>query len=323
MTSCEKELKLITGQDLSLSEPYTSDKSLKNSLNYLLSNCKTLLKKNNYNYLQKFCLNEKGNIFKSNEEANKVLEKYFILDDQNFSDSIGLMTGYYEPEINGYSYQKKGSYPIYKNPTTISKKYLLNKSRSEINKGALRNMNLEIAWLENEVETFFLQIQGSGRIKLEDGNTIKVKYDGSNNKKYTSIGKVLIDKGELKKNKVNMFTIKSWLYKNKKRAKKIMERNQRYIFFKKYEGDIKGAANTKLIPNFSVAVDPKHTNNGALMIVSFVNNPQKKFLVMAHDNGAAIKGKNRIDLFTGYGKKAESKAAKLKEKILLKRLFPK
>ena len=323
MTSCEKNIKLITSQDLSLSKPHIFDKSLKGSLNKLLSNCKTLLKKNNYKYLQKFCLSEEGNIFKSNEEASKVLEKYFKLGEENFSDNIGLMTGYYEPEIKGYSYKRKGSYPIYKNPTTISKKYLANKSRSEINNGALRNMNLEIAWIENEVENFFLQIQGSGRIKLENGSTIKVKYDGSNNKKYTSIGKVLIDKGELKKNKVNMFTIKSWLYKNKKRAKKIMERNQRYIFFKKYEGDIKGAANIKLIPNFSVAVDPKHTNYGALMIVSLANNPQKKFLVMAHDNGAAIKGKNRIDLFTGYGKKAESKAAKLKEKILLKRLYPK
>ena len=97
-------------------------------------------------------------------------------------EESGLLTGYYEPEIRAFNYPKKGSYPIYKHPKTISNKFDYKVSRKIINKGYLSNNNLEIAWVENEIEAFFLHIQGSGRLVLDNNKVIKVRYAGSNKK---------------------------------------------------------------------------------------------------------------------------------------------
>ena len=233
------------------------------------------------------------------------------------------MTGYYEPEINAFTKKDKERYPIYSNPENLKIKGLSNKTREEINKGALDNKGLEIAWAESEIEVFFLQVQGSGRLKLENGEIIKVRYAGNNNKEYTSIGKILKDENKIIKENISMFTIKNWLYKNKKEARKIMERNERYIYFEKYKGNIKGSSNFILKPNISIAVDPKFHKPGTIFIIKEANNKSKPFLAIAHDRGAAIKGKNRIDLFTGFGKKAEKKAAELSSKIYIWKLKPK
>ena len=232
------------------------------------------------------------------------------------------MTGYYEPEL--IAFNKKGieRYPIYSNPEKYKMENLSQKTREEINKGVLANKGLEIAWAESEIEVFFLQVQGSGRLKMENGEIIKVRYAGNNNKAYTSIGKVLKDENKIPKENISMFTIKNWLYENKKEARRIMEKNERYIYFEKYSGNIKGSSNFILMPNISIAVDPKFHKPGTLFIIKEASNKSKPFLAIAHDKGAAIKGKNRIDLFTGYGKKAEKKAAELNSKILIWKLEP-
>ena len=239
------------------------------------------------------------------------------------TSNFGLMTGYYEPELVAFKKKGIGRYPIYRNPEKFNMKFLAKKTREEINKGALANKGLEIAWAQNEIETFFLHVQGSGRLKMENGEIIKVRYAGNNNKGYTSIGKVLKDENKITKENISMFTIKNWLYKNKKESRKIMEKNERYIYFEKYEGNIKGSSNFTLKPNVSIAVDPKFHKPGTIFIIKEVNNKSKPFLAIAHDRGAAIKGKNRIDLFTGYGKKAEKKAAELNSKIFIWKLKPK
>ncbi|MBV68784.1 MAG: hypothetical protein CMJ08_03170 [Pelagibacterales bacterium] len=252
-------------------------------------------------------------------------DKFFMDLEKNFdfqeitgtklNNSKGLLTGYYEPAIKAYSYPKKGSYPIYKNPKEISDKFNHQVSRKTINQGYLENYNLEIAWVENEIEAFFLHIQGSGRLILENDEIIKIRYAGSNKKKYSSLGRILINRGILKKEEVDMHKIKEWLYKDRKRARKFMNFNERYIFFEEYSGEIKGSAGVNLVPNISIAVDKRFIKKGEAIIIQSMYDINDIFVGVAHDEGIAIKGKSRIDLFTGFGHKSENKAALLKKKI--------
>ena len=195
-------------------------------------------------------------------------------------------------------------------------------SRKEINKGLLKNKGLELAWVENEIEAFFFHIQGSGRLRFPNGKTTRVKFSGSNNRSYTSIGKILLKKKKIKKENISMYSIKDWLYKNKEEAIKIMEQNERYIFFEEYKGEIKGSAGVDLRPMISVAVDTSYYDLGDLLLINDIKN-NKNFLVIAHDTGAAIKGPARIDLFTGFGPEAEMLAAGLNNKISINKLTSK
>jgi len=281
---------------------------------FIKNQCNVLKKPNNTFFYKEIC-EDLEDI--SNKEILSFFKKNFFLVPINNLSNLGLMTGYYEPELKAFMKKGKERYPVYINPEKLQLKGLSKKTRAEINAGALENKGLEIAWAESEIEVFFLHVQGSGRLKLDNGKTIKVRYAGNNDKKYTSIGKVLIDENKIKKENISMFTIKNWLYENHKEARKIMERNERYIYFEEYKGNIKGSSNFKLKPDISIAVDPKFHKPGKIFIIKEANNISKPFLVIAHDRGSAIKGKNRIDLFTGFGKKAEKKAAELNSKILI------
>ncbi len=229
------------------------------------------------------------------------------------------MTGYYEPEVKSYRHKKENSYPIYKMDIKKYGENIFKSSRKAINKGIFDNKKLEIAWVENEIEAFFLHIQGSGRLRFPDGEVKRIKYSGSNNKIYTAIGKILIDKEIIKKENISMFSIKKWLYENPKKAREVMEKNERYIYFKEYKGEVKGSAGINLEPMVSVAVDINYYNLGDILVITDVDS-NKSFLGIAHDTGAAIKGKNRIDLFTGFGKNAEKLAAGLNKKITVHKL---
>ena len=204
-----------------------------------------------------------------------------------------------------------------------TKKLDLNVTRKKINEGYLKNNNLEIAWVKNEIEAFFLHIQGSGRLVLDNQKVIKIRFAGSNNKKYTSLGKILIDYGYLNKKDIDMYKIKDWLYKNKKLSREFMNMNQRYIFFEEYSGNIKGSSGIDLVPNISIAVDKRFIKKGEAIIIQNMFDAKDIFLGVAHDEGVAIKGHSRIDLFSGFGFVAEKKAARLNKKILTRKLVPK
>ena len=192
-------------------------------------------------------------------------------------------------------------------------------TRKEINKGLLKNKGLELAWVENEIEAFFFHIQGSGRLRFPNGEIKRVKFSGSNNKKYTSIGKILLKRNKIKKENISMYSIKDWLYKNKDEALEVMEQNERYIFFEEYAGEIKGSAGVDLQPMISIAVDTSYHNLGDILLINDIKN-KKYFLGIAHDTGAAIKGPSRIDLFTGFGHQAEMIASGLNNKISINKL---
>ena len=254
--------------------------------------------------------------------ANKI--NGFDLIRQNFtikslSPNHGLLTGYYEPEIKVSKIKtSKYTIPILK----YNKKFLNIKRHSIIKKF---HKNDVLLWTNDIIDFFFLQIQGSGIGVFENGDKIKIQYDGNNNLKYTSIGKVLIEKKLLPKGNVNLFTIKEFLRKNPDKIRNILNQNQRYIFFKIKATNISqpvGALGINLIPNVSIAVDRKFYPLGIPILYKEVEGRNSYKLAFAMDTGSAIKGENRADLFTGKGKAAEKVAGMLKKKLLLYVLVP-
>ncbi|MEC8100498.1 MAG: MltA domain-containing protein [Pseudomonadota bacterium] len=255
---------------------------------------------------------------KPKEVKNFFKENFFINKEEQINN-YGIMTGYYEPEVTAYKYKKENTYPLYKIDIKKYGETVFRSTRKEIKKGALRNKGLELAWVENEIEAFFLHIQGSGRLRFPNGEIKRVKYSGSNNKKYTSIGKILLNRNKIKKDNMSMYSIKDWLYRNKEEALEIMEQNERYIFFEEYEGEIRGSAGVSLQPMISIVVDTSYHDLGDILLINDIKN-KRNFLGIAHDTGVAIKGPARIDLFTGFGHKAEAIAARLNNRISINKL---
>ena len=246
----------------------------------------------------------------------------FIL--QNFrvkklSDKRGILTGYYEPEINvSFKKTKKFNVPILK----------YNKSYDNLDRKRIEsNFKIQdvLLWTDSKIELFFLQIQGSGIGSLGKKKKIKINYNGNNNKKYSSIGKFL-KKKKLIDGEINLFTIKKFLYENPNLVNEILNQNERYIFFsidkKNFKKSSIGSMGLSLIPFASVAIDKKYYPLGIPLILKKI--PKNKLLpVISIDTGVAIIGKNRADLFTGRGVEAEKIAGELKKKLLIYVLVPK
>lgn len=223
----------------------------------------------------------------------------------------GVFTGYYEPLLRG-SLKRHGKYqtPLYKKPMGA----LATLKRSQIVAGALAKKGLELVYVDDPVEAFFLQIQGSGRVQLEDGRILRLSYSSGNKQPYTPIGKTLFDKGYFVKgrDKVSMQTIKKWLYKHPKKAEEIMSTNDSYVFFKisNHNHGAIGAQGVVLTPNRSMAVDPRHIPLGTPLWLDIEDEKLGKAqkLVVAQDTGGAIKGPIRGDYFWGFGHAAGEKA---------------
>ncbi len=144
----------------------------------------------------------------------------------------GLFTGYYEPVLYG-SLRRVGDfkYPLYAIPAELKdqKPYY---SREEIERGRLNNRRLEIVWVDDPVMLFFMQIQGSGRVRLQNGRELRIGYGDQNGHPYVSLGKIMGDEGYLPKDGINFFTIRQWLYEHPSQAINLMQRNPSYVFFK-------------------------------------------------------------------------------------------
>jgi membrane-bound lytic murein transglycosylase A len=230
-----------------------------------------------------------------------------------------LLTGYYQPIIN-VSFKKTN---VYKYPILKNNKFYLGKPRGFIEK--IYKSDDVILWTDDKIDLFFLHIQGSGIGKLENNEKIRISYDGNNKQQYSSIGKYLIEKKLIHKNNVNLFTIKQWLRKNSDLSRDIMNKNERFIFFKieftAPNNNPIGAMGIKLTPYYSIAVDDKIYPLGLPFIIEAVD--KSLFLPsVSLDTGSAIVGGNRADLFLGRGKEAEKIAGNLKKKIYLYALIP-
>lgn len=240
----------------------------------------------------------------------KHLQPYFVSDD---GDATGTFTGYYEPVLKG-SRKRHGPYqtPLYRHPSGRVKHKV---PRSRIVAGALKGKGLEIVWVDDPVDAFFLQIQGSGKVVLENGKTIRLGFGGQNGYPYFPIGKALVDKGYLQKGEVSMQSIKRWLRSNPAKAESIMSLNQSYVFFKEVADGPIGSQGVSLTPGRSLAVDRTYISLGTPLWVDIDRIPGQtgklRRLMVAQDTGGAIQGVVRGDVFWGSGSDAAELAGRM------------
>ena len=184
--------------------------------------------------------------------------------------------------------------------------------------GVLSNRGLEIVWLSDPVDKFFLQIQGSGRVRLPDGKSVRVGYGGKNGHPYRSIGNELIRRGTFQPHQVSAQAIRNWVRRNPSAGAELLRFNPSYVFFREVSqvpselGPL-GAMNRSITAGRSIAVDPAYTPLGApVWIEKDGRNPLRK-LVIAQDTGAAIKGAQRADIFVGTGEDAGKAAGEIRD----------
>ena len=246
---------------------------------------------------------------------------YYRFDWVKVFDGRAFATGYYEPEIEGSRAQLPGYTPIYAVPSDLVRctkpdgssgrgrigpggTCTLYFTRGEIEDGALAGRGLEIAWAKDPVELFFLEIQGSGRLRLPDGSVMRLGYDGQNGRDYVAIGRLLRDRGILPPGGANMQTIKDWIRANPEAGKALMRENMSYVFFKELTGPGPlGSIGVPVSPRATVAVDPKFVPYGAPVFLT-MDRAEPTGLWVAQDTGGAIKGPNRFDTFWGAGTEA-------------------
>jgi membrane-bound lytic murein transglycosylase A len=239
-------------------------------------------------------------------------------------DGKAFATGYYEPEIAGSRLRAPGyDTPIYALPVDLvrctradgtqgrgridplTQACLPYFTRAEIEDGALANRNLEIAWAADPVALFFVEVQGSGRLRLADGSVMRIGYAGQNGNPYIAIGRLLRARGQLPPGGATMQGIVAWIAAHPVEGKALLRENTSYVFFKELVGaGPLGALNVPVTPRGSVAADPAFIPLGAPVFVT-LDRPDASGLWVAQDTGGAIKGANRIDTFWGAGPDAE------------------
>lgn len=247
----------------------------------------------------------------------------------------GLLTGYYEPVLAG-SRAADGSFqiPVYRRPSdlvnlvreeergaladglTHARKTTRGiepyATRAEIEDGSLAGQGLELLWMADPVDTFFMHIQGSGRIRFPDGTTTRITYDGKNGHPYTSVGRVLIDAGHFAPEDMTLAALKTWLAADPVRGRKVMQENRSFVFFRELADENDGPLGSLEIPlseGRSLAVD---TGFHALGTPVYVSAPTLKpwttdgfaRLMVAQDVGSAIRGPERGDIYFGSGDEA-------------------
>lgn len=230
-----------------------------------------------------------------------------------------LFTGYYEPELRGARRRSADyPYPLLAIPDDLvtGQQYL---TRREIEQSeALTGGSLPIAWLADPVDKFFLQVQGSGRIRLSDGDGLRVGYAGKNGHNYSSIGQALVARGEFEPHEVSADRIRAWVKANPEAGQDLLWTNDSYVFFREVsevpadKGPL-GAMNRSITTLRSIAVDPSITLLGAPVWIEKEGRDPLQRLMIAQDTGSAIKGAQRADIFYGTGETAGRQAGNIKD----------
>ena len=266
------------------------------------------------------------------------LTPFKVMDEDRES---GTYTGYYEPELKG-SLTPRGpeAMPLYRPPPDLVRvdlerfradlagERILGRvedgnlvpyhTRAEIDAGVLAGRNLELLWIDDPVETFFLHIQGSGQVALPGGSVQRVGYAGSNGLPFTGIGRALLDAGLISPAEASMQGVRAWLRANPDKAGEMMRRNRRYIFFRFVDADGPiGTQGVPLIAGRSLAIDPAFLPLGVPLFLDTTwpgsERPLRRLMV-AQDTGSAIKGPLRGDFFWGAGEAALAEAGRMHQK---------
>lgn len=264
----------------------------------------------------------------------------------------GLITGYYEPLLNGsWEQSEHFRYPLYGVPDDLlvidlgavypqlanlrlrgklaGNRVVPYYDRAQLDDNQQLLEGKELLWVDSPVDVFFLHVQGSGQVQLDDGSVIAVGYAQQNGHPYQSIGRVLINMGELDREEVTLFTIREWLRSNPDRLYQVLAQNPSYIFFElrdtRSDGPV-GSLNVPLTPRRSIAVDRNVIPLGAPVwlqttLPDGVESPLNQ-LMLAQDTGGAIKGHVRADVFWGRGSEAERMAGLMKQQGELFVLLP-
>lgn len=263
----------------------------------------------------------------------------------------GLVTGYYEPLLKGSRKpSERYRYPVFGTPDDLlvidlgavypelktmrlrgrlqGKKIVPYYSRAELTDNPALLQGRELAWTSDAVELFFLQIQGSGRIQMENGEMMRVGYAEQNGHPYKSVGKILVERGDLPLEKASMQGIKAWGRENPDKLNRLLQQNASFVFFRELPVNLAGPPGSLGVPltaERSLAVDPRAIPQGAPVFLATTwpdsDKPLNRLMV-AQDTGGAIKGGVRADFFWGFGPKAENQAGKMKQKGKMWVLLP-
>lgn len=273
---------------------------------------------------------------------------------QDGSD-IGLVTGYYEPLLKGSRVKTaRYRYPLYGRPDdlitvelaslfpelankrvrgrVVGNKLVPYFTRAEIESGMAPLAGRELLWVDDPVELFFLQVQGSGLVQLDHGESVHVGYADQNGMSYQSIGRTLVERGELTLDKASMQGIKQWARRNPGKLQELLNTNPSYVFFRELPPGLPGPLGALGVPILAervIAVDPRFIPLGApvFLATTYPNSstPLNR-LVMAQDTGGAIKGGVRADFFWGAGDAAGRQAGAMKQEgrmwVFLPKNFP-
>ena len=264
----------------------------------------------------------------------------------------GMVTGYYEPLLRGSRTRtSRYRYPIYAVPQDLlvidlsgvypdlKHKRLRGRiegnrvvpylARGDIDAEPAPLKGLEIAWVDDAVELFFLHIQGSGQVQLENGERVRVGYADQNGHPFRSLGRLLIQRGELPPERASMQGIKDWARRHPGKVQRFMNENPSFVFFRELPGDLPGPIGSLGVPltaERSIAVDPRVIPLGVpvYLATTWPNSPQPlNRLMVAQDTGGAINGGVRADFFWGFGDSAGSQAGKMRQAGRMWVLLPK
>ncbi len=305
------------------------------------------------------CRAAKASDISDGAKARAFFEQHFLpLHISRLGEDDGFVTGYYEPVIDGSRTQTDVyTVPVYRRPSNLfvrgvkqSASGLPNKGqvfrkigrrklvpyydRAEIEDGAIAGRGLELCWLKDQTDLLFTQIQGSARVRLEDGSTLRINYDAHNGYPYTPVGRILIDRGIIPKEQMSMQKIREWMDQNPDGAKELRRQNRSYVFFREVQLSDKdeavGAQGVPLTPGRSIAVDKAlHVYGtpffieGELPIESEQSKTSFRRLMIAQDTGSAITGPARADLYFGAGSDAGRVSGRLRHNMRFVILVPK
>ena len=288
------------------------------------------------------------------DEVRQFFEQNFVPHQvrQSNGSGEGLMTGYYVPDLRGSRYaSSEYPYPLYRRPDDLltidlsdvypdlgdyrlrgrldGHRVIPYWDRGGIDSYERPLAGQELFWVADPVELFFLHIQGSGRILLDNGESVMVNYADQNGHPYRSIGSYMLDRGIMQRHEMSMQNIRKWATNNPKEVDALLNQNPSYVFFRELDSAVKsppGSLGVPLTPGRSLAVDRRYIPLGAPVFVetSWPNSDQPlQRLMIAQDTGGAIKGKIRGDFFWGMGDAAGAKAGRMKQAAKFWVLLPK
>ena len=319
--------------------PRWQEENHKKALNSFINSCRSTKTKKIYSHLcEKATLSQNPKIFFETEFDVYKIQSLDV-------NKKGLLTGYYEPTIKGSLVKKEPYiYPVYNEPKDLisvdlnsiypdlknyrlrgrieEKKLVPYYTREEIKKLGIDAK--VICYTDSKIDLFFLEVQGSGMVDFEDGTNIYIGYKNQNGHQYSSIGKYLINKGEIAPELISLQSIQRWFENNPNRIDEVLNHNKSVVFFKQKQHSASGSLGLVLTPKRSVAVDRNIIKLGSILFLDAMIDGEKiDRIVMAEDTGGAIKGEVRADMFFGSSNEASRIAGELKSELKLWILLPK